>query len=322
MAMSAASGADIGGGIGSLVGGGLLLAGAAGEGGEKYYKQALELWEKLQEPNFDFRELSAPELKMLAEMTAQTYEGETAAPVTQVEGSPEMRESQMRALAQMEEMAREGLPLEDRLAAEGAQRQVMEGARAPGQSLARELRARGRTGGTEAVLRSAQNQQSSNLARDLGSDLQRQALQRRLMAAEQSGSFAGATRGQDIMLSQSRADVANRYNEFLSGLRTQAARDAAGARERAQGYNVGTTQRIGDTNVMNRYGTQLSNLQRTNQLEQAKFGASLQKTQGLAGAYTGFGQYEDAERDRRAQAIQQMATGAGSAAGPFMAGGF
>ena len=188
-----------------------------------------------------------------------------------------------------------------------------------------DLRRRGRAGGAaEIAARLAGGQQAANLSRDLGTDLARLGMQRRLQAVAASGDMAGAMRGQDIGLSTARSNIANQYNQFLANLQTQAARDAATARQQAQAYNVGERQRVADTNVLNRYATALENLQRRNQLEQAKFGAALQKTSGLTGALGGYGDYREQQKRAREEGIMQLGEGTGrlvgTAAGAYFGG--
>lgn len=312
----AAAGGGYGKMAGSILGGAAVLAGAGGEGGREYYREALSLWRKLQTPNFDYRTLSPPELRMVAEMFPETYEAVVPEEVKLPEDSPELRSSQARALAEMEQVAEEGIPLEDRLAAEGAGREMMGVRRAGEQAAMADLRRRGRAGGAaEIAARLAGGQQAANLSRDLGSDLARESLRRRLAAVQASGDMAGAMRQQDIGLSSRRADVANQYNRFLAELQTRAARDAAAARQGAQAYNVGERQRVADTNVLNKYATSLENLNRQNQLREAQFGADVRKTTGLTGALGGYGDYKERQRREREEAIMGLGEGVGELAG-------
>src|SRR5687767_2748765 len=106
-------GSSVGGSVGGLLGGVAVLAGAAGKGGEKDRKKALEVWKKLQLSDFDFTALSPPEFRVLAEYMPETYDAivpeEFKTPADSV-----AREDQARSLAGLREYAQTGLPTVDR----------------------------------------------------------------------------------------------------------------------------------------------------------------------------------------------------------------
>jgi hypothetical protein len=136
-----------------------------------------------------------------------------------------------------------------------------------------------------------------------------------MAALSQYGSAAGALRGQDVGVEQSRADAMNRFKEFAALQRQQAAQYGAGARERAQGYNVGTAQDIANQQTQTDYQTALQNLQRQNELQQQQFQNQLARTQGLAGAYGQMGQRKDIEQAERAGQIRGIGNLGGAISG-------
>lgn len=314
-------GGGIGGGIGGAISGIALLAGAAGEGGKPELKKILSLWEKLQEPDFDFSDLTAPELRVMAQATPETFEAQVPAEAALAQESPEIRARQLQALGGLGEIAEEGLPEADRLAAALAGRAVRGAQFAGTEESLRGLRRRGRLGaGAETQARAVGGRMSGQLAGEMGLDLQRVSLERRLQALRDYGGAAGAMRGQDIGLSESRAQALNRFNEFVASQRQQAGAYGAAARERAQAYNVGTAQRIGEANPLLEYQTALQNINRQNQLQQQLFGARTTITGGQAGALGGLAQAGYAEQAARTANIRAIGSGAGQAIGGAFGG--
>ena len=279
------------------------LAGLGGDQGDRFHKKAQELYANLQDPNFDYTRLSAPELRVVAEAFPETYEaivGDVSVP----EVSPEGREAQLRNLYSLERIAQEGLPLVDRLRAQEAQRSVAGEAQRQNQMVLQNLAQRGRLGGgTELRGRMAGDQQAAELARGQGADLASQAQLARLGALSSAGGAAGAIRGQDIQYSAEQANALNRFNELQSRLRTQAAMDAARERSRASQYNVEATQRAADANEFSRYQNQADNLARHNALRQRELAYGLDKAAGQSGALHERGRLRERDHARDLAAI-------------------
>ena len=309
-------GGDVLGGLGGAVGGIIGLA-TMGKGGKDELKEAIQLWRDVQTPGYDMRSLSPPQLRILAEYFPETYEAQVPQEVklAQEEG-PEGRQAQAGAVQYLRGVQEEGLPLAERLAAQEAQGRVAQEARSQDEAVMQNLAARGRLGGgTEAALRAGRGQTAANLARGMGSDLASQAVQNRYRAALDAGQAGGQLRAQDLEKARSNADAVNRFNELTAQMRTQAARDAMEQRAQAQAYNVGTRQRVGEENELARYGTQLENLNRQNQLRGQGFQDTVTKTTGLTGALGGLSQAKYAEQEARLRNAQQIGQGIGGAAG-------
>lgn len=305
----------VGGGVGGAIGGAVGLA-TAPRGGEKEYKRAVHSWEELLPSQFDMRELDAPYLRQLAEMTPEEYEVARAEGVQGVSDSPGARSAQMSSLAGLEEIGREGMPLADRLAAQDAHRSVMGSAQGARQAMLSNLAARGALSGGDAIQASiAGGQQSANLSRDLGNDLVRQSALNRLSGLQAAGGAAGQMRAQDVDVSAQNAGIANRFAEMFSQQQTARNQANAASRERSNAYNAQNRQRIGDANVQNKYAAALANLNRKNQLKDTTFGQQAQKTAGLAGAYTGYGNAREQARVNHIGAAQGIGQGVGQAAG-------
>jgi hypothetical protein len=322
-ALGSGGGGGGGGAIGSAIGaaggaiGGIaLLAGAAGEGGKEELKRALKLWEQLQEPDFNFQDLTPPQLELLAEATPEIFEAAVPGAAALPEDSPLVRAQQAQALGGLGRVAEEGLPEADRLSAAIAGRAVRGAAQAGNEEIIQNLRRRGRLGaGAETQARAVGGRLSGQLAGEMGLNLQRESQARRLQALRDFGGAAGALRGQDIGLSAGRAQALNRFNEFVAAQRQQAGQYGAGARERAQAYNVGTQQRLGEQQQLADYQAAMANVNRQNQLQQQLFGSRLAKVQGQTGALGDLSTAQYAEQAARAAAVRGAAGGGAKAAG-------
>ena len=302
--------------IGDAIGGVIGLFGS-GDGGKEDYERALRILEEVQDPNFNFRDLSAPVIPIAGEYTPFTYSPEFASSSPALaDDSPMVRAEQLKALQHLSGVAEEGLPLAERLAAEQQGARLADEASRYDASIIRNLAERGRAGGgTELAARMASAQRLGNLAHGIGSDLATQAALNRISASGQVGALGGAIRGQDIALSEQRANALNRFNEWASSFLTQAAQQNALAQERAQTRNIGTAQDVASTNELNRYNTQQQNLTRNNALEQALANFRLRRAQSQAGASQDLGNANYAEQASRMEQLRGLGSGIGAGVG-------
>lgn len=307
---------DVGGGIGSAIGGIAVLAGAGGKGGDKYYKQALETWKKLQDPSFDYRELTPPELKIFAEYFPQTYEAVVPPEAKQIAEDPALRLTQLRGLKQYERQAAEGLPIGERVAEEDALRNLGAENQRNIETARRGVAALGRTGTTDdLVAQSIAASRAGEDARLMGGDLAARIEANRARGLEGAMGAASGIRGEDFRANEANANIMNRLAEFIANQKTEANRYAADARGAAANANVGNRQRIGEENVLNRYGTNLENLNRKNQLRSALSNFQLQRTKGLSEALGAYGLKKDQDKAAREQTIMSIGRGVGQTAG-------
>lgn len=285
----------------------IINAADPGSSGKKYLKKGLKEWQDLSLPEYE--QLIAPYLQSTGQMTPEIYDAVVRGQFRGIEEDPYAETAQLRNLGRLEEIAREGMPLQDRLAADEAQRAVaQEGSRAREQIISN-LARRGRGGsGAELAAKLASAGQQEEMARGMGSDIARMLLDRRLAAIGQMGGELGAYRGQNIGKEAQIAQMQNRYNEFLSNLNTQAAADAARARQAAQQYNLANQQRIADENVMNRYQTQLAR----NVQQQQGFQDRLAKTQGITGQYGQLSNLQNALQAQKQARVQAAGAGVDS----------
>jgi hypothetical protein len=266
------------------------------------------------------RELTAPQLQKVAQYFPENYEaiiagGGPSVPTESGAG----REMQGKTLADLYDISREGLPLGLKLAAKESSYRLANEAGRGQDAIRNELAMRGRLGGgREAALRAVGGQQAANLARSMGADLSQQEINARMGALGAASTGAGVQRGQDIQLGTAKADAVNRFNEMVSNLRTQAARDAMGERVRAQVANQDLTQNLSERNALLNYGNDESNLNRLNALRQQTFGNQVSKAEGMTGAL----KQKAAGKDARQAAIAETAQSAGRAFGGALGGIF
>jgi hypothetical protein len=308
---------DIGAGLGGTISSIAILAGAGGKGGDEYFKKAMQVWEKLNTPEYDMHNLTAPELKIVAEMFPEKYNAVIPQDVKTAQDSPELRSAQMEGVAKLQRTVEQGgMPIEDKLAAQQTQGMMSQQAARQGENITRQMAERGMAGGgAELAAKLSAQQGSTNLAAQQGSDLVRQGALRSLQAAEALPGAAGQVRGQDINLSGQQADAINRFNEMRAQMLTAQNQYGAGAAERAQQYNVQNKQNTANTNVQAQYANQQYNQQNQNALRQQAYMDQLKKAQGLSGAYTGYGNELDMEKAAKEATIQQLGQSAGRTVG-------
>jgi len=309
-------GAGLLGGIGGTIGSIAILAGAAGDGGEDTIKKMVKLWEKLETPEYDMRDLDPEELKMVAEFFPNIYEAAVPNEAKTAADSPEIRDAQTRGLAHLERVASEGLPLGERLSAQRQGRELSRESSRIQKGIGRGFQERGRGGGgMELQGRMAGSQQASEVAGELGANLATEAERNRVQGAQAMMDAATGVRGQDIALRQSNAGAINRFNEFVSNAMNQSRAYGAGASERAQAYNVGTRQGLDDQNVGTRNYFAQRNQDNRNRLLGQGYQDEISRLTGLSNALGQQAQGEYAEQAMRAQALRGIGSGGGQAAG-------
>lgn len=297
--------------LGDLVGG-IVNTIQDDDAGKKYYKDQLGIWREIPLPEYDDEDLIAPFLTSAGTMEAQTYDPVIAGDPRFVQEDPALREAQLRAALGMEQISEEGLPLQDRLLADEAQRAISQEFNRANESIIRNLAARGRGGGgTELAARLAAAESGAELARGMGSDLAQQAIMNRVQALRDSERMHGDIRAQDARTAALNADVENNFTKWLSELQTTAAMNAARARERAQDYNIRNAQRIRDTNVLSRYDTARENQQRMNDLQDRLFAARYDKARGMTGALDKVAEAQRAREVAKQQNVRSIAGGTG-----------
>lgn len=307
--------------IGQLIGGVATLSGAAGKGGMDELREAVKLAKGLEAAEFDFRELAPAQLRLVAQYFPEVYEA-VIPPEAQLVGESALgRGAQESSLGYFQQVQREGLPLLDRLNAEEAARSVQTAEQRGRLAALNQLQAQGQLGGARSQAVLGSGQQAAELARGLGSDLARQSLMRRFEAAQAAGGLGTQIRGQDLQRGMFNADTLNRFNQYVAGVRTGAAADAAAARNQGQLYNIGQRQRIADANKQARYMAQLTDVERQNMLRQQVYTNELAKINAINSALSAKSNAEYAEQASRERAISDIGRGVDSSLSS-LGGGF
>jgi hypothetical protein len=314
----AQAGAGVGGGLGGLFGGIATLAGVGGKGGDEWYRRALSVIEALSTPDFDMASIAPQDWALVAEYFPEVYEAVIPQGPQMVQDSAEGRAAQLQGVSGLSEIAREGMPLVDRLQADQYQQSLLGAFGAQSEQAQEQAQMRGMSG--SYALDQMGDQRAADAAAGYGSDLAIGSANRRLGALSDLGSLGGSLRGQDIQVSGSNADIANRFNEFVAGLQNQAAQYGAGARERAQFGTNQARQGIANRNQQNRQSMQLGDLERQNQLRHLNFQNELARAGLLAEAYSGYGQVKDAQKYAKEQAVAGIGSGIGSIGGGALGG--
>lgn len=269
-----------------------------GGGGVGSAKDAYKIVAKVQDPEFRWEDITAPEIQLLAKYAPALYEAKIPSEVREFVESRAMREPQLQALLQMQGIAQEGLPEVDRLAAMDASRAVSDAARRGQLSAIRGLEERGRLGGgTELQARLLGNQQSSELARGLGSDITRDAMLRRLQAIGATGSMASGIRGQDL----SAAEMINRFNFERAAMVNEANR-----------WNAAQAQRVGEQNAMLPYENAWRNKESYNDLQRQLAMFQLNKAGVASGALKNLSDVQAAEKAGKINALMGIGKGVGA----------
>lgn len=308
--------------IGAAAGGG-IVGGTAGlitslltQGGGDEYKQALQIIQAVQDPQFDFSSISPAQLSLVAKYSPETYSAVVPQDIKLANDSPELRQAEAYGLSQWKQISQEGLPQSERLAAQGGQDSVRRAYRQALDASIRNMQERGQSGGgAESALRSTAGQEAANMARDQGNSLAQMAVQNRLTGLQQMGNVASGMRAQDINLSQGQAQDYNRMQEYISGLQTNAALANAASRQQASNSNVAQAQQLANFNATNKQQTQEGNVNRINDLRAKLAQFRLQKAGAAAGAMGNLGYYQDTEKAGKVNAAAGLGGGVGSLAG-------
>lgn len=312
-------GSGVGAAIGNIAGGAAILAGAGETNWSKRYQMAVDAAKALQSPDFDMRDITPQQLALVAEFFPEEYSAIIQSRPELVQGSPEMRAAQSQALAHLAGYTQEGLPLSERLAMEDIRRQTGLQERGMRQAALESMASQGRLGGgQEALLRAVGNQGAMETMGGLGRGMAQEALQARLQATLAGGQMAGQVRGQDVLEQMANADAINRFNEWVSQLQTAVAGENARARERAQGYNVGERQRIGDWNKQNVQAMQMYNREQRNKLLQQGFENQATRADLIRAAAQPYGSALMNEQAANQQNIAGMGRAAGSLIGGLL----
>ena len=231
-----------------------------------------------------------------------------------------LRANQIGALSALETIGAEGMPLADRLTAE---RMTTEAAKEAGRgkaALRAALAARGRLGGgLELQAQTLADQEMADMYGTMGRDLATDALARKKQALLEAGQLSTAGREQDATRARVNAEMSNRFNEFVSNLKTDQAKYAADVTNTFKEREADERQRISDANRLMEYDVARDNLDRFNMLQRDISDFRLDRAGRTTGAYGDLATSERADKAAEERNIGTFAGGLGGAVGGGMA---
>ncbi|MHC4715072.1 MAG: hypothetical protein ACYTAN_17660 [Planctomycetota bacterium] len=303
----------MGAGAGNLIGG--LATLFSDDPGKKYLEQYLRLLQQIQDPNFDWSQITPAQLQFIAEVDPAFYEANVPTEVKQI-GASTYEAPQARSLRGLEKIGAEGMPLVDRISAEITKEGMAGEMAANRDAILRELASRGRLGaGSRIQAQAASDQAISNMLGQAGRGIASDAATRRMGALESSGALATAGRTQDIERQRRNAEMVNNMNRYISALKTDEQRYAADTLNRQREVEAAGRQRVSDVNRLNIQATAESNQARQNELQQLLFSDRLARAGMQGGAFEGLAESDRARRAALERNLQTMGSGGGQAAG-------
>ncbi len=301
------------GGLAGTVGAAILGNRKAGQG---ELKTALRNAEQIQLPQYDISQIPWEQLRQVASENPTLYSAVTPESVQTAQDSPALALQQMMALGQARQVAEEGMPVADRLAAQEAQSRVAGSARSAQLAALRDLAERGRLGaGDEIQARLAASQQASTLGRGMASDLAQQSANRRMAGIQEYANQAGNLRAQNYSNSMGNANVINNFNNMVSQMQNQAAMQNAAAQTQAQANNAAMANQVQQANAMGRTDTAKYNQANRNNLGTQGFQNALAKNEQVSDALGGLSRYKTARQTAQMQTMQNIGSRAGQGAG-------
>lgn len=310
------AGAAIGSAIAGLMTN--IAEGSRADPAEEAIREAMELLARVREPNFDFRQLTPAQLQVVSQWDPEFYEAVVPDEVKLIAESA-ARSDQIGALEAVKQIAAEGLPLADRLAAERSTDAIAQEATRAQDAILENLAARGRLGGgAEVAARMVGDQSLSQMRGEMGRGLAEEALQRRLAALGQQAGMAGDIRGQDFARSARNADLINNFNQYVANVKTRQAQNRADLLNRQREYEAGERQRVSDFNRLEAADTEAENLQRWNALQSELGDFRLRKAGAQQPGYSALSESLRATDAARRLRNRELAQGVGSAVGGLM----
>lgn len=320
-AKGAKQGGALGSGVGGAIGNIINLFGAGGRDGSRERKKALEILLKINTPEFDYRDLSAPELEILAEFSPETYEAVIPDEAKLPDFPGEGRGAQLAASNYYTDLMQGGVPELQRLQEQEALDSSL-GARLRGdEAVDLEAARHGVTG--EGVYRARQGMDQRNIGLDesLGAQKLRSQITQKLAGAQGAASTGAQLQSQDSSNALAEANIVNRFNEYSTGRQTDAARYGANQRQAASDRNIGRQHDVGDQNVLNQYLTEESNLNRGNKLLQGDFDNRFNLGKAQAYQYNQMARGVDQKKEDREAQIRGIGSGIGGGFGGALGGG-
>jgi hypothetical protein len=300
-----ASGAQI---IGGLLGG---IFGGSGKADEKY-NQAVMALESVGMPPNQARQVALEQFKSIGNLTPE-MEQEIALAQSKVAGiqeDPRMKDAQMEALQTLQQYAKTGLTPQDRARYNQIRTNLARENEAKRQQFIQNTQARGGySGGTEAAMVMAAQQQASQQASEEADRMSAAAAMAALEGANRSGTLSGAIRGQDFDVNRIRAQAADENANVVFNAANSRQQRNVGAKNQAQEYNLRQAQDIANRNI------EQSNAERYRQLnaERQYWQDKLSRGKTMAELYAGESKRLGEQAQNTADRFKGIGAGVGGA---------
>lgn len=204
------------------------------------------------------------------------------------------RELQLNALSDLEYLSKNGLSLQEAIAARRVQQAAQDEMRRAEATIRRNLAERGQLGsGNELVQRQMAAQQAANLASRQANDLNQLMLDRQFSALGQYGNLASNVRNTDVNLAQSQAQLFNQFERsrenIINNARAFNAQQANTANQfNTAQQNAASQWNVGQTNQANQWNAAANNqagmFNANSANEAARNNANAQNTVGMFNA--------------------------------------
>jgi hypothetical protein len=235
---------------------GSLLSQAAQEKDKKKQKELIDRaaaeFDKIDLPDEEKARVFYGQLQRVApEYVPEEYKAQTQAnsEMAKISTDPALKQAQLKALAGLQDVAKGGMTLQDKLDMEDQRRNMLGQSKQAQQNIMANLQARGASSpGMELVARQQAAQAASDQMARYNAGVQAQAQQRALQALLQSGQLGGQMRDQDFGEQAQKARAQDIINQFNTQTLNQAGMYNVGNRNQAQQLNNAEKQRINDAN--------------------------------------------------------------------------
>jgi hypothetical protein len=245
--------------------------------------QMQELLNKVQDPQFDTRDINPQEIRVLEQYSPQiaALVPEKSPELIQAmsEGSQKGRQAQTDSLAKFQELAKSGVDPILALQQARAQRQAQAQAQSSQRSIDELNQRRGVNLGSGVGLASQmQAIQNAQLQQALaGEQANAEAYQRQALNLQNAANLGGQIRNEDVDLEARNLGAINDYNRRMAGMQNEYGRYRADTTNQAQMTNIDRNQRAYEANIGNRYNAARDNRQNQNTIAQQQYGNRLDK---------------------------------------------
>jgi hypothetical protein len=246
-------------------------------------QRMLDLINKIQNPQFDTRDITPEDLEVV-----RTYIPETAPYIEEIApqqvkaasaGAMQGRQAQLDALGQYKRLMQQGFDPQTAMEMARAQRGASAEAASARQTAQAEAARRGFGGGPSFYQAGADQAAMDRLALSQQAGLA-DAANRRLQATGAMANLGGTIRGEDVSLEQANVNAINAFNQRQAARKQDWANLGASTRNQAQQYNIGEMQRISDANKRAAYDAAVRNQSNRNTTAQNQFSNAMSKATG------------------------------------------